>query len=155
QRNPIIGSLITIAASAICGPCGALAQAVITGITTGKLGLALKAGFIAIATQLAFGEIGDLTGHRPAFLSGDYFANVLAHALTGCAQSAASGGSCGPGALSGALTSAAAPFINSGGFVPGLVANATLGGVASVIGHGKFENGAITGAFGYLFNAVG
>jgi len=32
--------------------------------------------------------------------------------------------------------------------------NAVIGGVASVAGGGKFANGAITGAFGYMFNAA-
>jgi hypothetical protein len=36
-----------------------------------------------------------------------------------------------------------------------LVENAVLGGAASVAGGGKFANGAITGAFGYMFNACG
>jgi hypothetical protein len=36
-----------------------------------------------------------------------------------------------------------------------LVASAVLGGVGSVAGGGKFANGAVTGAFGYMFNACG
>jgi hypothetical protein len=56
--------------------------------------------------------------------------------------------------LAGAVTSAAGPFVNGHGFAADLVANATLGGAAAVAGGGKFANGAITGAFGYLFNAA-
>jgi hypothetical protein len=39
--------------------------------------------------------------------------------------------------------------------MPSLAANAALGGGVAVLGGGKFENDAITGAFGYLFNAAG
>ena len=35
-----------------------------------------------------------------------------------------------------------------------LVISSVAGGVGSVAGGGKFANGAITGAFGYLFNAA-
>jgi hypothetical protein len=71
----------------------------------------------------------------------------------GCAFAAASGGECGPSALAGAVTSFAGPFLAHKGFYFSIAANATIGGVASVAGGGKFENGAITGAFGYIFNA--
>src|SRR5262249_29742071 len=74
-------------------------------------------------------------------------------ALVGCASSAASGGKCGPGALSAAVSAFAGPVINRLPFAAALVANSTLGGLASVAGGGKFANGAVTAAFGYLFHA--
>jgi hypothetical protein len=46
-------------------------------------------------------------------------------------------------------------MINGQRFEVALVENAVLGGVASVAGGGKFANGAITGAFGYMYNAMG
>ena len=113
----------------------------------------MKAGLIAAATAAAFYEVGELTGHNPAFGTAAHIENVVGHALVGCASAAASGAKCGPSALAGVVTSFAGPAINNQGFVGGLVANTVLGGVAAVAGGGKFANGAITGAFGYLFNA--
>jgi RHS repeat-associated protein len=176
---PIFGTIVQIAATAVaayfCGPC-AIGVAAATasfnaGVTSGKIGVALKAGLIAGATAAAFYGVGELTtpvvdevppiAGGPAFQtsgeiqfgSGNFFANVAGHAAVGCASAAASGGECGPGALSAGVTAFAGPVINHAGFAAGLVANTVLGGVASVAGGGKFENGAITGAFGYLFNS--
>jgi RHS repeat-associated protein len=174
---PIVGTIVEVAAAAMCGPaalvCAVTAAFISTtavaGIETGNLGLGLKAGLIAAATAAAFWEVGNLTdvvqhtpvgSHTPPNLSTDlgvqaYAFNVTAHAAVGCASAVASGSKCGPSALAGGVTSAAGPVINGHGFFFGLVANATLGGGAAVLGGGKFENGAITGAFGYLFNACG
>jgi hypothetical protein len=134
----------------------------------GKLGVGLKSGFVAAATAAAFYAVGQVTSGMPGAIPGangahgtfvplspGHLANIVGHALVGCAQSAASGGKCGPGALAGAVTSAAGPFINTHNVVDGLVANTILGGLASVAGGGKFANGAITGAFGYLLNEAG
>jgi RHS repeat-associated protein len=163
---PILGAIVQIAAGALCGPiCVGIASAVITGITSGNLGLALKAGFISAVTAFAFTAVGDLTsgfsgapngGHMPLDFGSDaHLFNIAGHALVGCASAVASGNKCGPGALAGAVTSFAGPLINGRTFsVQSLVANATLGGLASVAGGGKFANGALTGAFGYLFNAA-
>jgi hypothetical protein len=126
--------------------------AIVTGLSGGKLSQILQAGLIAGATAFAFYEVGDLTGHTPSFGTPAYAENVVGHALVGCASSAASGGSCGSGALSGAVTAGAGPLINGQSFGVALVENAVLGGAASVAGGGKFANGAITGAFGYMFN---
>ena len=177
-RNvPIVGNIVEVAAAAMCGPaalvCAVTAAFITTtavaGVETGKLGLGLRAGLIAAATAAAFVEVGNLTdviqntpvgSHTPPNLSTDlgvqaYAFNVTAHAAVGCASAVASGGKCGPSALAGEVTSAAGPVVNGHGFFFGLVANTTLGGGAAVLGGGKFENGAITGAFGYLFNAAG
>ena len=69
---PILGSVLQIAAAAICGaPCAILASAFVTGITSGNLGLALRAGFIAAVTagviQLGSEVLGNFGG---AFASG-------------------------------------------------------------------------------------
>jgi RHS repeat-associated protein len=156
------GSLVQIAAAAICTPmglgpvCGALAAAFVTGITSGDLGLALRAGFIAAVTAAAFSFVGTAT-------AGNYVANVAGHAAVGCVSAVASGGKCKSGALSAGLSSAAAPLIGDafrnartdmGEMLGGTAASALLGGLGSVAGGGKFGNGAVTGAFGYLFNKL-
>jgi hypothetical protein len=46
------------------------------------------------------------------------------------------------------------PRGNTGDFIGGTAASGIIGGLASVAGGGKFENGAVTGAFGYMFNAA-
>ncbi len=164
RKFPILGNLLEIAAVLVCPasagltctvPAAFLSTAFVAGITSGNLGYALKAGFIAAATAVAFYEIGEITGHNPnPFTQPDkYLENVAGHAAVGCASAAASGGKCGPAALAGGITSAAGPIISGRGFTS-LVANSVLGGVASVAGGGKFANGAITGAFGYLFNGA-
>jgi uncharacterized protein YcfJ len=162
REYPILGTLFEIAAVALCGP-GAPACAVsaafasttfVAGVTSGNLGYALRAGLIAAVTATAFYEVGEITGHNPAFGTDKYFANVAGHALVGCASAAASGGKCGPAALAGGVGSAAAPFINGPNFAANVVSNAVLGGLASVAGGGKFANGAVTAAFGYLFNSA-
>ncbi len=172
RSTPILGNIAVAGAAALCGPgavvCAVEAAFLITtavaGLTSGNIGVGLKAGAIAAATAVAFYEVGNLTdsisgapygSHAPpAFGSQAYAFNVVAHAAVGCGAAAASGQQCGPSALAGGVTSAAGPVINGHGFVFGLVANGALGGGAAVLGGGKFENGAITGAFGYLFNAA-
>jgi RHS repeat-associated protein len=164
-----IGSIIQIAVTAacvaageVCAPLVALVAAgtafAIAGITTGNLGYALRAGLIAGVTALAFNAVGDITlgpGHpAPEFGSSAFFENVAGHALVGCASAVASGGSCRAGALSAAVPAFAGPIVNDQNFsIRSLVTNSVLGGLASVAGGGKFGNGAVTGAFGYLFNA--
>jgi RHS repeat-associated protein len=178
RATPILGNIVTIAAAALCAPVGgpvcAVAAAFLTttavaGLASGNIGAGLKAGLIAAATAVAFYEVGNLTdmisgapvgSHTPPALNTEagteaYAFNVVAHAAVGCGSAAASGAKCGPSAFAGGVTSAAGPVINGNGFVFGLVANSALGGGAAVLGGGKFENGAITGAFGYLFNACG
>lgn len=178
KAAPIVGTIINIATTAIaaieCGPCAigvaALNASFNAGVTSGSLSVALEAGAIAGVTAAAFFGVGELTAetvnysdefgggsyttHDLAFGSPDFFANVAGHALVGCASAAASGNGCGSGALAAGVTAFAGPVIDHSDFTFGLVANSALGGVASVIGGGKFENGAITGAFGYLFNAA-
>ncbi len=170
------GAIVQIAAAAICsavgGPglgsaCGAVASAIVTGITSGDLGKALRAGLISAVTAIAFYGIGDLTGnfegslpwlggHGPLeFGSPAHLFNIAGHALVGCASAMAKGGKCGPGALSGAAGSFGGPLMEGLGFAPKLVATSVLGGLASVAGGGKFADGAVTAAFGYLFNYFG
>ncbi len=127
-------------------------------MSSGKIGEAFKAGLVSAATAAAFYGVGEATDFHGAdmskFLTGDHFANIAGHALVGCLSATASGGRCGAGALSAGLSGFAGPVVAGLGGTGGLVASTALGGVGSVLGGGKFENGAITGAFGYLFNAV-
>jgi hypothetical protein len=92
---------------------------------------------------------------------GGYVANVAGHAAVGCLSAVASGGQCGPGALSAGAGSAAAPLV--GGIVQNVPAgldrtlvggalSGAVGGLAAVAGGGKFADGVVTAAFGYLFN---
>jgi len=175
----LVESVFKIAVSAMCvaaGPgCTAfmplvvgVTSAYIAGVTSGSLTVALKAGVIAAGTALAFQAVGDITSKMPGaqigpngehgtfdFGSPGHMANVAGHALVGCASTAASGGKCGQGALSAAVSAFAGPMINGRTFSVGsLMMNTTLGGLASIAGGGKFANGAVTGAFGYLFNAM-
>ena len=177
RRTPILGTIATIAAAALCtGPqaiacavtAALLSTAAVAGLASGNHGAALKAGLVAAATAVAFYEVGNLTNAvagvdpanlpegqahiQPQFGTPEYAFNVVAHAAVACGSAVASGGKCGPSALAGGVTSAAGPVINGQGFVAGLVINTALGGGAAVLGGGKFENGAITSAFGYLFN---
>ena len=156
RRIPILGNILTIAAAALCGPgfsvcavaASSITSAAVTGLASGKLGLALKAGLISAATAIAMYEVGTATTNLP------YAANIAGHAIAGCASAAASGGKCGPGALSAAAGSFTAPFTRGLSFEAGLIADSAAGGLASIAGGGKFGNGAITAAFGYLFNFV-
>ena len=173
------GSLFQITATAVCTflpgcqpflPLVAgLSSAFVTGVSSGNLGQALKAGLISAVTALAFQAVGDLTGdlfgieqgvldptrggHGPLeFMSEAHRFNMAGHALVGCASAVASGGKCGQGALSAAAGSFATPLTEGAGFFGGLVITSTAGGLASVAGGGKFGNGAVTAAYGYLFN---
>ena len=181
RNNPIVRSIVQIASTIllnavlpglgfVAGSLGLAAAAaaggaaIATGLSGGNLGQILRAG----ATAAAFFGVGEVTNgfaganpdpitgaHGiPTFGSDAYAVNVAGHALVGCASSAASGGSCGSGALSGGLGAAAGPALTNLDFGGRLVVSATLGGVGSVAGGGKFANGAVTGAFGYLFNAA-
>jgi filamentous hemagglutinin len=90
----------------VCAPfmplVAGLTSAFVTGVTSGNLGLALRAGLIAGVTAYAMFEVGQLTSHGTlAFGTGTYYANVLGHALVGCVSAVASRGKCGAGALSG------------------------------------------------------
>ena len=170
RRVPIIGQILTVAAGMICGPvCSSITSAVVTGLASGDLGLALKAGFISMATAVAMNVVGDLTGslglqgtldpalkgHGPlAFPSEAHVFNMAGHAAVGCASSVASGSKCGPGALSGAVGSFATPLAEGLSIEAGLAVTAAAGGLASVAGGGKFGNGAVTAAFGYLYNRL-
>jgi hypothetical protein len=180
------GSLLQIGAAIACAPaglsavCAVAASAFAAGVTSGSLGVALKAGLISAVTAAAFYQVGNLTGdlfgtdqgvlnpklggHGPlAFMSEAHAFNIAGHALVGCGSAVASGGKCGPGALAAGLASAASPALDkafpnartdAGDLFGGTVASAVIGGVGSVAGGGKFANGAVTAAFGYLFNQM-
>jgi RHS repeat-associated protein len=154
------GSLLQIAAGAICAPvgmgavCAVAAATFVAGVTSGNLGMALRAGFITAITAAAFSFVGTAT-------AGSFPAKIAGHAAVGCLSAVASGGKCKSGALATGISAAGTPFINQafpypldnvGDLVGGTAASGLLGGFGSVAGGGKFENGATTAAFGYLFN---
>ena len=172
----LFGAAFRIAATAVCTVApgcqlflplvAAASSAFFAGVTSGSLQAALQAGVIAAGTAIAFNAVGEITSGMPGALpaangahgtfepfSPGFFANVAGHALVGCGAAVASGSKCGQGALAAAVPAFAGPFINKLPFQAALAANTALGGLASVAGGGKFANGAVTGAFGYLFNA--
>jgi hypothetical protein len=138
------GSILSAAAGMACAPlglapvCAGLVSAAVTGITSGNLGLALRAGLTTMFTVAAFQIVGQET-------AGIFGAKVLGHAAIGCLSAVASGGRCGSGALSAAAGAVGTPL--------GPVGATVLGGLASVASGDSFVNGAVTAAFGYLFNA--
>src|SRR5262245_51898058 len=85
QRNPLVGQALVIASAAVCmaaqgGPlCAGIASTVttfvVTGVTTGRLDLALKAAAISAATAMAFNAVGEMTGHNPGFDDPRFIAN--------------------------------------------------------------------------------
>jgi RHS repeat-associated protein len=170
RNNPIVRAIVQITIAVVLTAIGAGAvlaaagsAAITTGLSGGNLGQILRAGAIAGLTAFAFNAVGDFTGHSPDLFTAAHAENIAGHALVGCASAVASGGSCGSGALSGAVGSAVSPLTNQlfpdartdfGQRIGGTIVEATAGGLASVAGGGKFANGAVTGAFGYLFNAV-
>ena len=164
--NAIVRAIVQIAIAAVLtlgnvplAIAAAASTAIVTGLSGGKLGQILKAAVIAGATAFAFNQVGTAFAGPSNFL-----ANVAGHAAVGCLSAVASGGKCGPGALSGAAGAAAAPLVGGlvqnapDGFtraIEGSALEGAVGGLASVAGGGKFADGAVTGAFGYLFNDLG
>ena len=103
---PILGTILQIGAGILCGPaCAILASTFVTGVTSGNLGLALKAGFITAVTLGALDFVGTAT-------AGNVPANIAGHAAVGCLSSVASGGKCKSGALAAGVSAAGTPFIN-------------------------------------------
>lgn len=176
RKFPIIGSIIKIAATAICvavmGPgCGPvmafLSSAFVVGVQGGSLSQALKAGVIAAVTAVAFNAAGSITGGMDggkALASGQFGAGlgttahifkIASHAAIGCLSAMAGGGKCGAGAMSAGASAGATPFYSTGSMGGNVAAAALVGGVASKLGGGSFSDGAATAAFGYLFNHLG
>jgi hypothetical protein len=150
--------------SAALAAAAAASAAVVTGLAGGKLGQVLKAAVIAGAIALAFNGVGDATAHGIDFSSPEFLPNVVGHAAVGCVSAVASGGQCGPGALSAGAGAAVAPLVSAefpnaktdfGQRLGGSAVEGIVGGLASVAGGGKFADGAVTAAFGYLFNDLG
>jgi RHS repeat-associated protein len=96
------------------------------------------------------------TSAGSAFSGSGQSAQLLTtHAFLGCAQSAASGGKCGPGAMSALIGKGTTLGLQEGGVTNSVavgVATTIAGGTASVIGGGKFANGAFQAGFAYVFN---
>lgn len=102
----------------------------------GDIGEGILSGLTAGAFTVAGGA-----GLKPTQL-------VIAHAVIGCVSQAASGGKCGPGAMSSAFAKFATQRLPTSN----IIVVTLVGGTASVIGGGKFANGAVTAAMGYIFN---
>ena len=164
----VLTVILTAATGGNLALAAAASAAIVTGLSGGKLGQILKAAVIAYATTTAFQDLGLITQANASTLgeylaSSNYVANVAGSAAIGCVSAVASGGKCGPGALSAAASSAAAPLV--GGItqnapdaftrtIEGSAISGAIGGLASVAGGGKFADGAVTGAFAYLFTSA-
>ncbi|MEB0032208.1 RHS repeat-associated core domain-containing protein [Undibacterium sp. RTI2.1] len=130
-------------------------------ISSGNLKGALQGGF----TAGMFYGAGNVIGGGNFFTGGSgtqwtVAEGVALHSVVGCVTSVASGGKCGPRALSAAFTKAIAStdfmksVTDSGDRVTGTLVSAIVRGTASVFGGGKFANGAQTAIFSYLMNEV-
>ncbi|CAG0960205.1 tRNA3(Ser)-specific nuclease WapA [Burkholderiales bacterium] len=137
---------LTATGAMVVGAAGGFAAG---GLSSGNIEGALQGALTGAAFgALNFG-IGDITtGAGNIF--GDYAtaANIALHAVVGCAQSAAAGGSCKGGAASGGF-SAAAGAVGLGG---GVVGRAVVGAMASKLAGGRAGDGAMVAVFDYLFN---
>ena len=133
---------LNTAGSAVAAAAGGFAAG---GISGGNLQSAVQGALFA---SLNFG-IGEVTGHGAlAFGSSEYAANAGMHAVVGCAQQAAAGGSCRAGALSAGFSALAGPMPGANGLAQRVI----IGAIASRIAGDKAQNGALTAAFDYLFN---
>jgi len=162
---------ITVILTAALGPAGAglsleataviaaaAGAAIVTGLSGGRIGDIIRASAIAGATALAFYGVGQITqpaaGATIAEQQFDSVANIAGHAGVGCLSALASGGACGPGALSAGAGSAVSPVALQAGLFGGTAISGIAGGLASLAVGGKFADGAVTAAFGYLFNSI-
>jgi hypothetical protein len=136
-------SAATINAVAAIG--GGAAAGFTSGLimSDGNMNSAFRGGLSGAITGGIFSAIGsNFSGGTP----GSY----AAHAGAGCLSAVMSGGKCGQGAVSQLFSKYATVEWHAN-----YLTAAIVGGTVSAIGGGKFGNGAITGAFGYLFNACG
>ena len=155
------GLACTAEGGVILSEAGNAISAVASGFAAGGIqGGNLQSAVYGALTAAAFYGVGSLAGAHGLgggdFLGPNHLAAIAGHAAVGCASSAAQGGSCKSGALSAGFAEFAGPIMpNPKEFgVGGLVGSAVAGGIGAELGGGKFQNGAVTGAFGYLFNAV-
>jgi RHS repeat-associated protein len=126
---------------------GGVLNSMLAGGLTGlaSSGGDLQSGIVGALSAGAFTSAGaSLVGTQ----------RVFAHAVIGCLQGAASGGKCGPSAMSAAFGKITSEAMTGPPSVGQFMASVFVGGTASVIGGGKFGNGAAQGAWGYLFNAM-
>lgn len=146
---------VTVGATAACWgawECGAAAGAFwdsyYTYYATSSTSASLRAGAITFGTAAAFNAVGSAYSGADAPV-----ANIVGHALIGCASAAASGGNCGNGALAAGVSSAYGNYFGySNDLTIGTMQSAMVGGISAVAGGGKFSEGFTTGAFGYIFN---
>ncbi|MBI3149755.1 MAG: hypothetical protein HYZ17_14705 [Betaproteobacteria bacterium] len=139
---------LTIQGAMIAGAMGGFAAG---GLSSGNIEGALQGAL----QGAAFGALNFGIGHittSAGNVFGEYAkaANVALHAVVGCAQSAAAGGSCKGGAASGGF-SAAAGAVGLGG---GVVGRAVVGAMASKLAGGRAGDGAMVAVIDYLFNCV-
>ena len=151
---PILGSILTIVASAACGPiCAAITAAGVAGAEGGHSGAVLKAFIYTEITAEAGNFVGGEVAHLGLDKIGTTAANFVGQGAVGGISSVVNGGNFGSGFLAAGIGSLAGPLVGNKFSPAGLIVSATLGGVASVLGGGKFANGAVTAAFAYAATA--
>src|SRR5262249_33311313 len=169
--GPLAAAGLALGQTALLVTAAAGGAAIATGLAGGKIGDVLKSAAIAGATAFAFNMVGDATGMMAGKVQNgipvhglsladvadhpDAFAfNVAAHAAVGCGAAVASGGKCGPGALSAAAGAAVGPILPTNNLVARVAITAPGGGLASGAGGGRFADGAVTAALGEMFNGL-
>lgn len=171
-RDPEFRGMLAMFVAVVIGaPNGAtgwaaFGQAAEAGFVSGAIASnSLQGGVQGAFTSAAFFGAGNLIDGGNFFTGGGtdpasaskYLKGVALHGVVGCVTSVASGGQCGPGALSAAFAKALTPAISGiagDNHFAGIFLAAAVGGTSSQLGGGKFENGAKTAAFGYLFNEL-
>jgi hypothetical protein len=144
------------------GSLGAGGVAIINGGIIGGVSGVISTGSLKGAALAAlqgglFAEAGNfLKVHPNGFFGiGHLPSEFLAHGFVGGLISVANGSKFGAGFLAGGIaTFAPDPDQDWDSRLRGTLVAAVLGGAGSELGGGKFANGAVTGAFGYLFNAI-
>ncbi|MDH0865905.1 RHS repeat-associated core domain-containing protein [Mitsuaria sp. GD03876] len=161
------GQIMMMAALSGAGKAGGLVESGLGSVSQtfahGGLGNAVVSAGVAtaltpgatvesIAQSMLFAAAFNVVGAET--LNKSIPAKMLAHAVVGCLQGAATGGSCGPSALSGVVGkgfSEATSGLDLHWAVEGTM-TMVAGGTASVVGGGKFASGAAQAGFAYLFN---
>jgi hypothetical protein len=115
--------------------------------------------FVCAISAAAFYGVGEISGaHANAgkpnfFMSPEHIAQTVGHAVVGCAQATASGGSCASGATAAAFSALVGPKLpGKTGTAVNFAGRVIAGAIGAKVGGGTYEGGAFTAAFGYLFN---
>jgi hypothetical protein len=162
QTRQLFGIVVGVVLAPISGGAsltpGFFLQAAVAGFASGAIASdSFKGGVRGAFSALIFAGVGANVGSGVNAAGkivdvAQFAIQVGAHAVAGCVIGVATGGKCGPSALSAAFSKLATPLTGQMNAVVGTFASAIIGGTAAKLGGGKFANGAMTGAFSYVFN---